>query len=269
MQGVWATYQDIWRVLQLPAVQGFAVLLLTGKAAFSGFMAGMDLVLMEKGLTRDTLAVVSVAFSVGEVLMSAAFSGIAAGAEPLSLFMKLFPPRMASMGACVLLLLVLPNGTGVAGLSTWWIVAFLASFAVFKACNTGMFIAQMAFHNKIADPSIGGTYMTLLNTIANLGWMWVAPVALLAMEALEKHSCMPPALGAPPASQPWGFDCEAAPGKELCIEAQGECVEIRDGFSMVCGITFVLGIVWYVVMAPRAARLQAAPIAAWRAPRGQ
>jgi len=269
-QGVWATYQDIWRVLQLPAVQGFAVLLLTGKAAFSGFMSGLDLVLMEKGLTRDTLAVVSVVFSVGEVLLSAAFSGIAAGAEPLSVFMRLFPPRMASMGACVLLLLLLPNGAGVEGLSTWWIVAFLGCYAVFKVCNTGMFIAQMAFHNKIADPTIGGTYMTLLNTIANLGWMWVAPVALMAMEWLEKHQCMPPAdppsTGAP-GGHPWGFDCSSTAGQQQCTQAAGECIEVTDGFSMVCGITFVMGIVWYVVMAPRAAALQAAPIAAWRAPR--
>lgn len=27
----------------------------------------------------------------------------------------------------------------------------------------------MAFHARVADPSIGGTYMTLLNTAANLG----------------------------------------------------------------------------------------------------
>ena len=31
------------------------------------------------------------------------------------------------------------------------------------------FVAQMSFFAKISDPSIGGTYMTLLNTIANLG----------------------------------------------------------------------------------------------------
>ena len=32
-----------------------------------------------------------------------------------------------------------------------------------------IFVAQMAFHAKISDPAIGGTYMTLLNTVANLG----------------------------------------------------------------------------------------------------
>ena len=32
-----------------------------------------------------------------------------------------------------------------------------------------MFVAGMAFNAKISDPAIGGTYMTLLNTLTNLG----------------------------------------------------------------------------------------------------
>jgi PAT family acetyl-CoA transporter-like MFS transporter 1 len=245
------------------------MLLLTGKVAFSGFMSGVDLVLLEKGITRDTLVVVSVAFSVGEVVLSAAISGIAAGSAPLTVFMQLFPPRMASMLVCCLLLLYVPNGAGVEGLETWWIVLFLAAYAVFKACSTGSFIAQMAFHNKIADPAIGGTYMTLLNTIANLGWMWVAPLALLAMEAIETHTCQAGdgAIQVDGGGTAWGADCATPASLERCTAQQGQCVEVRDGFSMVSAVCFVLGIVWFVVMAPRAAALQAAPLSAWRAPR--
>ena len=32
-----------------------------------------------------------------------------------------------------------------------------------------MFSGQMAFYAKVSDPAIGGTYMTLLNTMSNLG----------------------------------------------------------------------------------------------------
>jgi PAT family acetyl-CoA transporter-like MFS transporter 1 len=32
-----------------------------------------------------------------------------------------------------------------------------------------MFVSQMAFFAQISDPKIGGTYMTLLNTLGNLG----------------------------------------------------------------------------------------------------
>lgn len=39
----------------------------------------------------------------------------------------------------------------------------------FQVFVYSMFVSQMAFHAKISDPVIGGTYMTLLNTVANLG----------------------------------------------------------------------------------------------------
>jgi PAT family acetyl-CoA transporter-like MFS transporter 1 len=32
-----------------------------------------------------------------------------------------------------------------------------------------MFVSQMAFFATVSDPKIGGTYMTLLNTLTNLG----------------------------------------------------------------------------------------------------
>jgi hypothetical protein len=43
---------------------------------------------------------------------------------------------------------------------------------------TVMFVAQMSFFARIADPAIGGTYMTLLNTLANLGSKWPSSVVL-------------------------------------------------------------------------------------------
>ena len=32
-----------------------------------------------------------------------------------------------------------------------------------------MFVSQMAFFARVSDARVGGTYMTLLNTLANLG----------------------------------------------------------------------------------------------------
>lgn len=33
----------------------------------------------------------------------------------------------------------------------------------------GMYVSLMAFFSQVSDPKIGGTYMTLLNTLTNLG----------------------------------------------------------------------------------------------------
>ena len=42
-------------------------------------------------------------------------------------------------------------------------------FALHAAVGQLMFVAQMAFFARVSDPLIGGSYMTLLNTLANLG----------------------------------------------------------------------------------------------------
>ena len=43
------------------------------------------------------------------------------------------------------------------------IIVFL--FQIFTNC---MFVAMMAFFARVSDPAVGGTYMTLLNTLSNL-----------------------------------------------------------------------------------------------------
>ena len=52
-----------------------------------------------------------------------------------------------------------------------------------------MFVTQMAFHARISDPAIGGTYMTLLNTICNLGANWPGTMALWFLDPLTDKSC--------------------------------------------------------------------------------
>ena len=51
-----------------------------------------------------------------------------------------------------------------------------------------MFVAIMAFHAKISDPTIGGTYMTLLNTVSNMAAQWSGTAALWFVDPLSYYS---------------------------------------------------------------------------------
>lgn len=42
-------------------------------------------------------------------------------------------------------------------------------FSIQQVFVYSMFVSQMAFFAQVSDPKIGGTYMTLLNTLTNLG----------------------------------------------------------------------------------------------------
>lgn len=52
-----------------------------------------------------------------------------------------------------------------------------------------MFVAVMAFFAKISDPAVGGTYMTLLNTVCNLGGNWPTAVVLWLVDVLTWRRC--------------------------------------------------------------------------------
>ena len=53
-----------------------------------------------------------------------------------------------------------------------------------------MFVAFMAFHARISDPRVGGTYLTLLNTVTNLGGNWCQTLALWLVDGLTWTNCI-------------------------------------------------------------------------------
>lgn len=52
-----------------------------------------------------------------------------------------------------------------------------------------MFIAVLAFFSRISDPRFGGTYMTLLNTLSNLGTIWCGFLVLGVVDFLTLKEC--------------------------------------------------------------------------------
>lgn len=53
-----------------------------------------------------------------------------------------------------------------------------------------MFVSVMAFFAKVSDSAVGGTYMTLLNTLANLGGNWPSLLALYFVDPLTWKQCV-------------------------------------------------------------------------------
>ena len=50
-------------------------------------------------------------------------------------------------------------------------------------------LAIMAFNARISDPIVGGTYLTLLNTLTNLGGNWCQTLALWLVDGLTWTNC--------------------------------------------------------------------------------
>ena len=62
-------------------------------------------------------------------------------------------------------------------------------YVVHQVFHNAMFVSIMAFFASISDPAVGGTYMTLLNTLTNLGGNWPATLALWAVDGVTVKQC--------------------------------------------------------------------------------
>ena len=62
-----------------------------------------------------------------------------------------------------------PSGASSLGGHPGWFAALAAAGLVTSFTSTLMFTSLGGFFNRISDPGMGGAYLTLLNTIANMG----------------------------------------------------------------------------------------------------
>ncbi|KAK5026051.1 hypothetical protein LTR16_012259, partial [Cryomyces antarcticus] len=63
--------------------------------------------------------------------------------------------------------MIFPTASSVAahvGVPFWYLATVIVEHVFSTFMSTVMFVAVSAFHARIADPVIGGTYMTLLAT---------------------------------------------------------------------------------------------------------
>ena len=102
-----------------------------------------------------------------------------------------------------------------------------------------MFVSIMAFFAKVSDPAVGGTYMTLLNTVTNLGGNWPSTLALWLVDPLTSKECRPGT------NMTEGVDitanlCASTAESEACAGAGGSCYTLLDGYYLEVVICFLL-----------------------------
>ena len=147
-----------------------------------------------------------------------------------------------------------------AGLPSWIYGLIMLAAMVASVTSQTMFVAQMAFYNRVADPAIGGTYMTMLNTISNMGGAWPSTAALYLVGLTTYKGCVPRECG----SDKKGLLRRLA---QLGKAAECGCDEtvMIDGYVITCVVCLCVGLAWYRAMKPRIQALQRLPPAAWLA----
>jgi hypothetical protein len=258
-----AAYRGLWQVLQIPSVRWLILVLVTSKASFSAIDNASNIVMQGRGVTKETIALFDVASTPLQLALQLGVAKATAGPRPMTLFTLAMVPRLLA----ALLWLWLLYGMLAPGVTP----GFGALAAIFVLSNAHslvtsvMFIAQMSFFTKVSDPSIGGTYMTLLNTFANIGSMWPRYLTLKAIGALTVRHCQLPASSEMDqgAGLPNGFDPSKCDAK--CTEAGGVCSTDRDGFLIMVLIGTAYGFLWLLLMRRRTVELETMDKTQWLA----
>uniref|UniRef100_A0A1A7YEL6 Acetyl-coenzyme A transporter 1 n=1 Tax=Iconisemion striatum TaxID=60296 RepID=A0A1A7YEL6_9TELE len=253
-QGVMETYKLLFTIVKMPTVFTFCVLLLTAKIGFSAADAVTGLKLVEAGVPKAQLALLAVPMVPLQILLPVVISKYTAGPRPLDVFYRAFPFRLLIGLEYALLVWWTPSVKQDGGFPVYYYSIVLLSYALHQVALYSMYVACMAFHAKVSDPLIGGTYMTLLNTVTNLGGNWPSTVALWMVDPLTSKECQ----GA--ASQSCGSPAEAG----LCVKEGGICVTTLDGYYVESVVCVVIGLMWWVWLGKKMRRLQEQSPAAWR-----
>ncbi|XP_061538087.1 acetyl-coenzyme A transporter 1 [Phycodurus eques] len=253
-QGVLQTYKLLFTIIKMPAVFTFCVLLLTAKIGFSAADTLTGLKLVEAGVPKAQLALLAVPMVPLQILLPVVISKYTAGSRPLDVFYKAFPLRLIIGLEFALLVWWTPSVKQEEGFPVYYYGVVVLSYAVHQVTLYSMYVACMAFHAKVSDTLIGGTYMTLLNTVTNMGGNWPSTVALWLVDHLTWKECQ----GAV------GQTCASPEGAGLCIKEGGACVTMLDGYYVESVVCMLIGLAWWVWLGKKMKRLQDHGPAAWR-----
>ncbi|KAI0259004.1 acetyl-coenzyme A transporter 1-domain-containing protein [Gloeopeniophorella convolvens] len=252
-------YKTIWSILKLKHIQSVLIMHLVSKIGWAAHDAATSLKIVEKGLGKEDLAVavlIDFPFQIFGGYLAARWSR---GGRPLRPWLWAFWPRLGFALLAALIVWKFPTPPVSTGFFVFLIIqTVLGSFA-----GTIQFVGISAFHTKISDPVIGGTYMTLLNTFTNLGGTWPKYFVLKAVDFFSVATCE---VGqATSTLTVKAAECVSEQGKAHCADIGGQCITERDGYYITTGICLTLGVISFVTyILPTARKLQALPVTKWR-----
>ncbi|KAK9471135.1 acetyl-coenzyme A transporter 1-domain-containing protein [Dipodascopsis tothii] len=258
--GIRSVYTSMWKIVKLSNVQLFIMVHFVAKIGFQANDAVTNLKLLEKGFSKEDLALTVLIDFPFEIIFGYYAAKWSVGANPLRPWLYAFMGRLGAALLAQLSVWAFPQS----GVGFSYLLAIIGVHVLGSFMSTVQFVSINAFHTQIADPVIGGTYMTTLNTISNLGGQWPRVLVLFAVDYFTSAQCTPAADAKP--FEP--FSCAREQGRHQCTDAGGVCTVTTDGYyitNMLCVATGAL--LFFTWIRPKIEYLQTLDISKWRVER--
>ncbi|KAF2150121.1 hypothetical protein K461DRAFT_229997 [Myriangium duriaei CBS 260.36] len=262
--GIMEVYKVMGGILKLKNIQSIIIVHLIAKLGFQANDAVTNLKLLEKGFSQEDLALTVLIDFPFEISLGYYAGKWSEQYTPMRLWSWAFGGRLLAAVFAQFVVMIFPKG----GTTTWYLLIVIVEHIFSTFMNTVMFVAVSAFHAKIADPVIGGTYMTLLATVSNLGGTFPRFFVLRFVDAFTSATCVPPSI--PPKTTKGDlvtrpFSCALEAERHRCTDGGGTCNITTDGYYIVNIICILIGVVtFWGYIKPTVAKLQALPLRAWR-----
>lgn len=224
--GLRETYHRLWAVCQLPAVRMLFLVLVTYRLPVALSDNVKFLKAVEYGLSKSTTALLSPTLILPLGILVPIVAHKIWHKAPLQQFTTAYRFRVTLIPLLDLIMLHLLK-SGYPHNSLWFWAAIVASTAGQAICNSLQFNAQMMFFASRVDPAIGGSYMTLLNTAANLGGTWPSSFVMWLLGTLTRD-------------------------------------QAGDPYTTMQCVFSAMGVAWLLYFGPKIGQLAALPADAWR-----
>jgi len=274
--GIVETYKVLWKLIRHRLMPVIIVFLLTNPFGFAAAESLTNLKLIASGVPKDKIAMMAIPMIPVKILFTLFISRYTVGPRPMNVWLISFPVRLVLCLSMALLVYVTPmfmleDG----GFPVHYYVIIIAVFALHRVSLYAMFVAIMAFHARISDPAVGGTNMTFLNTLANLGGMWPASFVLWFVDIITWKDCTVGQSGKNSTipspvvftNSTVNLDNNVCYGEEqvdACKAGGGTCDIEVEGFYYLAMGCFVIGCLWFIWGWRTMRRLQKIDVLEWR-----
>ncbi|MCJ1420766.1 hypothetical protein MMC32_007125 [Xylographa parallela] len=264
--GIMEVYKSMLGILKLRNIQTIIIIHLIAKIGFQANDAVTNLKLLDKGFSQEDLALTVLIDFPFEISLGYIAGRWSTTYPPIHVWCWGFIGRLIAAVVAQATVMIFPEG----GVTSWYLLTVITSHIFSTFTSTVMFVAISAFHARIADPVIGGTYMTLLATVSNLGGTFPRYFILKLVDAFSAATCTPPSHSFPEDKLKGplitnSFSCVLEAERHRCTNGGGTCEMTRDGYYITNILCVIIGVVtFWGFIRPAARRLQALPLRAWR-----
>ncbi|XP_025411412.1 acetyl-coenzyme A transporter 1-like isoform X2 [Sipha flava] len=230
--GIFKTYKLLFSIMKLPNIKMLAIILFTVKICFCSIDATYKLKLIDGGIAKEDIATIESIFTPIRLCFPFIINKFTSQDKFLITFFNTIPYRLLIGMVLTILIYLTPYFLiQTKALLVIYKVLLLMIYSLQQLVESIMLLMAVSFYASISDPKIGGTNMTLLTTISNLGLSFSKTGALWFIEYCTFKQC----------STDHTNTCSSKIQEDKCKLSSGTCQVIIDGFYTETIICIIYG----------------------------